>query len=146
VPPVGPFAEACFERGGRLFEYITPNGGGMGRIIDLNRFCRRLAPELHRRLQASPLAAERIVLPITTDLGGMIIAADSGRLRVEAADLPPRGCIRIPQPVLTKLAFGYDEPDKLLAREGVRLKAAQRLLLCTIFPRRQPYFWALDRF
>ena len=146
VPATGPFMESCFERGGRSFEYITPNGGGMARIIDFARFCRHIAPELRRRLQASTLPATRVVLPIMTELGGMIIVAGSGNLRVEAADALPSGCINIPQPVLTKLAFGYDEPDRLLARSGVWLKPAQRQLLCTIFPRRRPYFWALDRF
>jgi len=146
VPAIGRFAEACFERGGRMFEFIVPDGGGMARIIDLASFSRNLEPELQRRLRASPLAGKRIVLPIATELGGMVIEANSGTLQVEATGAAPRGCVSISQSLLTRLAFGYDEPDRLLERSGVRLKPAQRELLCTIFPRRRPYFWALDRF
>ena len=145
-PAVGTFAETCFERGGRRFEYITPNGGGMARIVNLRSFCRRITPELSRTLAASNLANASIALHLATDAGGLIIAAASGRLHAEPAALPPRGTIIMPQAVLVKLVFGYDHPERILARAGLRLRRAERQFICTLFPRRQPYFWALDRF
>ena len=52
----------------------------------------------------------------------------------------------MPQAVLVKLVFGYDHPERILARAGLRPRRAERQLICTLFPRRQPYFRALDRF
>ena len=146
APPVGVFSDTCFERGGRRYAYINPNGGGMARIINLKHFCHRLTRELRFRLQASPLAGASICVHLATELGGIIIAADSGLVSADAAPLPARGAVRMPQGVLTRLLFGYDDPEQTLARAGIRMKEPQRQLLCTLFPRRVPYFWPLDRF
>jgi GNAT superfamily N-acetyltransferase len=123
---------------------------GMARIIDLEETFRVCAPELSRRLVNSGCNRTRAALTFATDTGKATLLISGGKVRVaREAKLPERRhsmTAKMPQTILTRLLFGYGDPDATASGEGVSVPVKARPLLRALFPRGYPYNWPADRF
>jgi hypothetical protein len=129
----------------------APQAGAMIRTLSLRRTLAQIAPELSRRLKASPLAAwrgrllmadarERVTLAIA---GGKVAVADAGR----AAGGRPAGrhAIRGGEHV-AQLLIGTDGPQEIVEAAGMRLSGDARALVGALFCAQHPTLNAPDRF
>jgi len=147
------FAEYA-QRWGATWTIAYPRyGDGMMRIMNQQALFEKLAPELTRRLAASPLASYSGRLVLETNLGITILAREHGQVTAQpgtaheaSAPLPGDVRLELSQDKLAQLIAGYRSARDVLNSAGVSLSGEGFPLLDTLFPKGMPYIWQPDRF
>ena len=152
IPPDAPAARFARQLCAvELIERTRPNGGWMGRIINLPRTIEKLLPELEARLRESPHAGWTGRLRLETDIGQVTLAASQGRLAL-GRHARTSLVARMRQDDLIQLLFAYVTPAEVAARahiahQGRRgIDAEAYSLLKALFPPRVSYIAGLDWF
>jgi predicted acetyltransferase len=145
APPDHPFVEFCQQLGCRLMVQYNPNGGAMGRIINLAPCFRRLAPALARRLRSSPVDWSGL-LAIETDIGTVALRIVGDEVSCRELGGPADARLHIGQSVLTQLLFGYRSVSAVLGAGVASLRGAPVELIQALFPRGNAYVWRADYF
>jgi len=118
-----------------LVTETVPNGGWMGRVINLRNMMEKLLPELQARIQASSFAGWVGRLRIETDIGQVTLTFSQGRLAL-GRHMRESLVTRIAQTDLIQLIFSYATPTDVIARQGIHLDAETTGLLNALFPQR----------
>ncbi len=145
MPPDHPFAEFAQRYGVEWTVTYTRHGAGMMRILNQQPLFEAIAPELERRLAASPLAGHTGVLALQTDLGMTTLHFAAGHVTVNgetSADM----CLTLPQSALMQLLMGYRRARDVLNDPAVSLTGTGLPLLDALFPKGSPYPWLADHF
>ncbi len=109
------------------------------RIVNLHTLFEKLAPELSRRLGASPLAGWSGALAIAASDERIVLGIERGRVEVRAA---AAGTV-VPNaieggPELAQLVVGGEPPHETVAAAGIALRGAAGTLLDALFPPQHP--------
>jgi len=131
--------------GGHLKKGWRKNGGGMVRILDLERTMRAALPTLSQRLKTAGLLESCPSLRLVTDLGDCVLAPGKDGLALDSA--AKKGSrIQMSQGVLCRLLMGYETVDAAQDREDVSMPKRTLPFLEALFPVGHPYCWRPDRF
>lgn len=145
MPTDHPFAEFAQRYGVEWTVTYPRYGAGMMRILNQQPLFETLAPELERRLAASPLAGYTGALALQTDLETTTLYLAAGHVSVageSAADLR----LTLPQSALMQLLMGYRRTRDVLNDPAVSLTGAGLPLLNVLFPKGASYPWLADHF
>lgn len=145
MPPDHPFGEFAQRYGVEWTVTYPRHGAGMMRILNQQPLFETLAPELERRLAASPLAGHMGALALETDLGTTTLHFADGRVTV-GGDATAGVRLTLPQSALMQLVIGYRRARDVLNDPAVSLTGAGRPLLDALFPKGAPYPWLADHF
>jgi GNAT superfamily N-acetyltransferase len=153
-PPEGVVAAAAMRQDARVDLRWSGCGSSMARVLDVERLCRALVPELTLRAQAArlPIAGtlriETEIGAVTLDVGpdGVSVVSERGApggdRRPPAADF----FVRLSQADLARLVLGVFPPGDMLARLSTPPDAVTAELIGVLFPRRHPHMWLPDRY
>ncbi len=145
IPPDHPFAEYV-QRFGAVWTIIYPrHGSGMLRLLNLQPFFEKIAPELERRLALSHATGYSGALTFQTDLGTLALVIYKGKVHVED-DARTDLRLELSQDRLTQLAIGYRSPRDMLNDPQVIAHGDVLPLLDILFPKGVPYVWVADHF
>jgi RNA polymerase sigma factor (sigma-70 family) len=108
------------------------------RIVNLHTLFEKLAPELSRRLGASPLAGWSGALAIGAADERIVLEIERGRVEVRAA-----AGTAVPNAIeggseLAQLVVGGESPHETVAAAGIALRGAAGHLLDVLFPPQHP--------
>ena len=125
-------------------------GGPMMKIVNLRRAFEKIAPELGRRLGASPLRSYRGRLAVEGDAQRIVLGIDDGRVEVAAdagdgARMRPDGTVAAGAG-LARLVIGDGDPMRVCRQSGIGLSGDARDLLPVLFPDQEPSTILWDRF
>ncbi len=126
-----------------MVAWTRPNGGWMGRIINLQSTVEKLFPELEARLADSQFTGWSGRLRLETDLGQITLAFSQGK---PALGRHTRSSLvaQVDQANLIQLMFAYATPEEVAARQGVQIDPEAIPLLRALFPQRVCCLAGLD--
>lgn len=148
LPPDHAFAQFA-QRYGIEWAVACPRyADGMGRICNQQPLFSKLAPELARRLAASPLAGHTGRVTLATDLGTTRLAFQDGALTVTAGtEAPPSApSLALSQDKLMQLLMGYRTVRDVANDPEVDVTDESVPLLSVLFPQHTAYMWLADHF
>jgi predicted N-acetyltransferase YhbS len=145
IPPEGPLAAAAAYEGGQITAVYTRGGDFMGRVLDVERLLRQLLPELAARTRAAKLSF-RGCLRFATDEGAASLSIAPDGVSMELDERGRQLTVELPQTTLARLCLGGFDPGDLLARLPKQPDYEAASLLQTLFPRRTPHIYPMDRF
>ncbi|HID07761.1 MAG TPA: hypothetical protein EYP10_11520, partial [Armatimonadetes bacterium] len=147
MPPDHPFAIYLRRYDCNVIERFAKTGGGMMRIINLEKLFAKIAGELSQRLRASTLCNWAGAFGIITDIGSVQVNIASQRVIIEplsgGATYPT---IELPQGKLIQLVVGYCDIATIALDNDVNVSPDLTPLLDALFPLGYPYIWWSDRF
>ncbi len=133
LPPDDRFARVLHRRGARCIVKRPNTGGGMAKIINLNRFCQILRPMFLNRSRALPATEVPSHVSFEGEESATISLHGTARPITISASLS----------TITQLFFGYLLPaDTLSLLPATR----RRESLLTLFPSTYPFMYLRDRF
>lgn len=141
LPYHAPLAAALRSLGCREESTHRANGGWMVRVIDAAGVFRALAPELGRRLQASPLASWSGALVVSTGDSGVELRLREGHVDVRrhSGPAPDNGtAVSIATDALGQLVLGSRAPAEIAAAGRLELPGAAPALVDVLFPPQLP--------
>lgn len=122
----------------------------MMKIVNLRRAFEKIAPELARRLEASPLRGYRGRLALEGDRERVVLVLTNGRVEVmrdagggEAALADGKIAAGAD---LARLVIGDGDPARVCRQSGIELSGDARDLLPVLFPDQEPSTVLWDRF
>jgi predicted acetyltransferase len=144
TPPGHPFSRYLETLTSRHETRRVEGRGGMMAFVDIGETLENAIPEWEERLRRSALATERAEVTLQVDKASYRVRATHGAIDVSTN----RGTnkVRITDGDLMRVFTGYIRMEDLLAQERRTITATARQLLATLFPKRDPYVWPLDRF
>ncbi|NOZ19994.1 MAG: GNAT family N-acetyltransferase [Planctomycetes bacterium] len=143
IPPDHPMAEYCIRFGCQYLMRYHKNADGLGRVINVGSFVRKMLPEWERLLSRSELAGKEGSLALSVDGRAMRLLSKKGRLALEETPRRVKGALRLTAQQFLQAAVGYAGLGAKLAE----LKGAgPRRMAEVLFPRRCPYLWRTDGF
>lgn len=144
IPSDHPFGEFV-QRYGAKWKITYPRyGSGMMRILNQQALFEKIAPEMERRLAASPLSGYTGTLALSTDLGTTSLAFGGGKLTVGAVDAAMR--LELSQDRLVQLVMGYRSVRDAINDVDVEVMGDALALLNALFVKGYPYIWVADQF
>ena len=146
LPLDHPFAIFARRFGYSASANYPRNGGGMGRIINLQSLFQKLLPELNRRLsEASPGQDQSGSLSLVTEIGTIGLSVTGDQVSLDD-DSGATARLQVPQAVLTQLLLGYRTVDDVLADPEVKMKGEALPILQLLPCRDFAYMWKQDHF
>ncbi len=144
LPYADPLCRLLSQGNCRVEVRHRKNGGAMIALLNLPQLLGKIAGELTRRLQASPLAGWEGALRIDGPEQAAMLILAGGRVRVT----PPADTPHVVHggPALAQLLIGTDTPREIAATAPLRLSGDAALLLETLFPAQHPMLSNWDRF
>lgn len=147
APPDEPFIEYLRRFGSQVLAAYSKSGGGMLRIMSLERLFEKLAPELSDRLRRSPLAGWGGRLILETDIGTVPLDIQACRVEVDTSGPEAsRHVVTIPQHKLIQSITGFRDIATLALDDDVRCPSDALPVLRALFPQGYPHMWHDDRF
>lgn len=145
IPPEGPLAAAATYEGGSTRSVYTRGGDFMGRVLDLDRLIDQMLPEFSARVAAARLSF-RGWLTFETELGQASLFIGPDGVSLDGSSAASKLTVALPQATLARLCLGGYDPQDVIARlpDPVEPQAAD--LLLSLFPRRHPHIYSMDRF
>ncbi len=136
VPPDHPFADVAKVYGATLTSSYSWSGGGMARVISLEKALEQIAPELERRSRGldGDLTLEVEGEAVTIRVRDGSVKVEEGSSSVNLVKLGPGDA--------AQLILGYRDPFELLSSVEAR---GQVGLCAALFPKSTPYVWQPDR-
>ncbi len=135
LSPTHPASRLAVELGAEFSRTTRATGGGMMRILGLQRTVEKVRPELEARWAGSPLAGRRVEVTFDTDLGWAELAlAPCGHRRGPSI----RGRVRLRQDRLVQLLVGYQPADRLAGCADVRIPRRLVRAMEILFPEYHP--------
>jgi predicted acetyltransferase len=124
---------------------MARDSGGMMTIVNLGETLESMIPEWESLLIASAACDFRTEVTLVVD------SAAPYRLRVnrgavDVANVVGKNKVSLSSRDLMQLLSGYRFLDEILDSERRILTQEARQLLATLFPKRTPYVWLMDRF
>jgi hypothetical protein len=145
IPPQGPIAAAATYEGGSIRSVYTRGGDFMGRVLDLDRFIDQMLPEFSARIAAARLSF-RGWLTFETELGRASLFIGPDEASREGGANGDNLMVALPQATLARLCLGGFDSQDVIARLPNPIEPRAVPLLLTLFPRRHPHIYPMDRF
>lgn len=145
MPSEGPLAAAATYEGGEVLAIYTRGGDFMGRVLDVDRLLQQLLPEFSARVQATaqPFNGQ---LTLRTELGESSLFFTPAGVVAEGPATGAHLTVELPQVMLARLCLGGFDNIDVLTRLPQQPSPAAAHLLRTLFPRRFPHIYPMDRF
>jgi len=144
VPPSHVFARYFLDHPSLHEIQVLSDGGGMMAIINQSEMVESLIPEWEALIAGSVLRDART--EVTLNIQGEPIRIRVIKGAVDCAPSPGRSRVEVTDREMLHLITGYRHAEDLLATRQFTVGDEARLLLATIFPKRNPYVWPFDRF
>lgn len=144
TPPGHPFSHYLEAFASKHETRRAEGQGGMMAFVDIGESLETAIPEWEDRLRRSALGSERAEVTLQVDKVPFRVRATRGA--VDVSPIAGTNKIGISGRDLMRVFTGYIRIEDLLAQERRNITAAARHLLATLFPKRDPYVWPLDRF
>lgn len=141
LPPTDPFMLYCRRFGCSVTTSFHRDRGGMARVCNLRSTMERLLPELEERLPAGAPG-----LWLETDLGGLGLVREGTGLRLTEERQEGLPALCLPQSLLTVLLLGYRSVEEVAADRACKAEPGAIELAQALFPLREPFIPAPDRF
>ncbi len=144
LPASHPFVQYCQTLGARVTATYRRNAGAMARIINFESWAKKMCREWSARLAQSKFKDYTGALGIACDLGRISVAISKGKAAL--GHKPTRRVVKADPRVFAQLTFGYRTVAN--ARLTGELDASPRdaELLAAMFPPREAWVSASDRF
>lgn len=142
LPPSHPFIRYLLQYRSDHEMHVSRDSNGMLAVVNIEETLECMIPEWESRLKASPDLCTEITLIV--DRKPYRIRVRHGVVDVAATNGSNK--ISLSRAELAQLMAGARHPDELLAVKRRVVNAAGTALLATIFPKRTPYIWLIDRF
>lgn len=144
APPAHPIARFLLQFRSTHEMRITHNEGGMMAFVNLEEALESMIPEWEHLLDGSAVRNDRIEITFVVDAKPLRLRAHRGAISIAPAS--GQNKLSLTAAELMHLVTGYSYVEDLLERKRRILSAAARNFLHTIFPKRTPFVWPLDRF
>ena len=144
LPPSHPFIEYCRSLGATVHTTYRRDAGGMGRIINLDSWARKMCPEWTARLQAPRHRGHSGSLAIECELGCACLDIRDGKVTL-GGNAGGHG-VHGPQSVVAQFAFGYRSVASVCLAGEIQARPPDVKLLAALFPEQQAWVWPADRF
>jgi hypothetical protein len=120
------------------------SGGPMIRVISLQRFARRLLPELEQRLRDSYLSDWCGDLSVDDSQEAVTLRIKQGNIELLSGTWSENSISG--GEAIVQLLFGTDEPQETIDAGGIRLRGQAKFLIPVLFPNQHPALSFWDRF
>lgn len=117
---------------------------GMMAFVNIGEALESLMPEWENLLESSALRDQRIETTLLVD--GEAYRIRANKCAIDVAQTIGSNKITLTKHNLMHLVTGYRHPEDILDEKRRMLTPQARNLIQTIFPKRNPYVWLLDRF
>ena len=144
VPPTHALARFLLQYKSIHEMHILGIPYGMMAFVNLGETLESLIPEWESLLAQSGLRDVRVETTLLVDKDSYRIRANKGA--IDVAQAAGANKITLSEPNLMHLITGYRYPEDTLNEKRRMLIPHARALIETIFPKRHPYVWLLDRF
>ncbi|MEK7793226.1 MAG: GNAT family N-acetyltransferase [Candidatus Hydrogenedentota bacterium] len=144
TPPGHPFSHYLESFASRHETRRAEGQGGMMAFVDVGETLETAIPEWEERLRRSALGSERAEVTLQVDKIPYRVRATRGA--IDVSPIAGTNKVGFSGRDLMRVFTGYIRTEDLLAQERRNITAAARHLLATLFPKRDPYVWPLDRF
>ncbi|NLN93762.1 MAG: GNAT family N-acetyltransferase [Candidatus Hydrogenedens sp.] len=144
LPPLHPLARSFVLLESDHTTRISRNCHGMMTILDVGDTFKAMKPEWEHRLKRYAPRDFSSEVTLLTEKEAWRIRCEEGR--IEIAPQGGKNKLSLTRQELTQLLVGYRHLEELLCSGRRPLPHSSRLLLETLFPKRFPYIWTLDRF
>ncbi|MCC6145749.1 MAG: GNAT family N-acetyltransferase [Candidatus Hydrogenedentes bacterium] len=145
VPPQHPFTNHLIRYRSIHETRMTRDGGGMMALVNLGETLESMIPEWESLLQVSAAREFRTEVTFVID-GAATYRVRVNRGAVDIANSAGKNKLSLSSRDLLQLLTGYRFLDEILNSERRILTLESRQLLASIFPKRTPYVWLMDRF
>ena len=116
----------------------------MARVIELESTFRKLIPTIETRLAGTEVEFRGEGLEFVTDIGSVCLQQRVKRLILANANTKSK--VRIDQPDLVQLLFGYRSVEDLLIEREIQVIKKHTSAVSALFPKQNPYMWWCDRY
>ena len=144
LPPDHDFTQTIMWFGGDVGMGYSRNGGGMGRIINLDRTIDKMLPEWTARLGRSPMKNWRGTITLKTEIGSAVLSIRAGLVR--RSKRAGGHVIGIPQNALLQAILGFRSIEAILTKRSIAVDSDLMPVLDALFPQRCPSTWGVDGF
>ncbi|HUW62918.1 MAG TPA: GNAT family N-acetyltransferase [Candidatus Bathyarchaeia archaeon] len=144
VPPTHALARVLLQYKSIHEMHILGIPYGMMAFVNLGEALESLIPEWENLLEQSALRDVRVEATLLVDKNAYRIRANKGA--IDVAQAAGANKVTLSASNLMHLATGYRHPEDVLDEKRRMLTSEARALIETIFPKRNPYVWLLDRF
>jgi len=144
VPPTHALARFLLQYKSSHEMHILGVPYGMMALVNIGETLESMIPEWESQLEQSALRDERIEFTILLDREPYRIRANKGAIDVAQVTGPNK--VTLTRANLIYLITGYRYAEDILNEKRRMLTPHSRALVETIFPKRNPYVWLLDRF
>ncbi|MFY9985226.1 MAG: GNAT family N-acetyltransferase [Chthoniobacterales bacterium] len=120
------------------------SGGPMIRAISLQRFTRRLLPELEDRLRRSHLSGWSGDLLVDDSQEAVTLRIKQGKIELLPGSRSENSISG--GEAIAQLMFGTDDPQETIDSGGIRLRGQAKFLVPVLFPNEYPALSFWDRF
>lgn len=142
VPPSHPFVRYLLQYRSDHEMHVSRDSNGMIAVVNIEETLECMIPEWESRLvEAKDLCAEATLV---VERKPYRIRAHHGAVNVVAMNGTNK--VSLSRVELAQLISGARHLDEMLAVKRRAVNASGTALLTTIFPRRTPYIWHIDRF
>ncbi len=142
MPPSHPFVRYLLQYRSDHEMHVSRDSNGMMAVVNVEETLECMIPEWESRLAGAAdhcaeitLIVERSPYRIRAHHGAVDVAAMNGINKISLTKVE-----------LAQLLAGARHPDEMLAVKRRAVNASGTLLLATLFPRRTPFVWHIDRF
>ena len=144
VPPDHPLARYLRQYTSVHETRVVRERGGMMAFVHIGETLENMIPEWEGALMRGPLRESKIEITLLADGAPHRIRANRGALDI--AQVAGRNKFGITERELVQLLTGYRHVEDILGARRRLLTSDSRAFLHAVFPKRDPYVWALDRF
>lgn len=144
VPPTHSLARFLLQYQSIHEMHILGVPYGMMALVNTGETLESMIPEWESHLQHSALRDQRIEATLLVDREAWRIRANKGA--IDVAQATGSNKITLTPGNLIHLITGYRHAEDILNQKRRMLTPNARALVETIFPKRNPYVWLLDRF
>lgn len=145
APPSHPFIAYLLQFKSTHEMRLKRNEGGMMAFVNLPEALEMLLPEWESVLEQAALRDAHVEVTLLVDRKPYLLRAHHGALDVTPG-ASGKNKVSLSGAEFMHLVTGYRYCEEILAARRRSLTADARALMHTLFPKRTPYVWAMDRF
>ncbi len=145
APPSHPFIQYLVQFKSTHQMRVQRNEGGMMAFVNLPETLEMLLPEWENLVQGTAVHEEHVEVTLLIERSPYRVRAHRGAIDI-APGVSGKNKVSLSSAEFMHLVTGYRYCEEILSVRRRTLTASARTLLHTLFPKRTPFVWAIDRF
>ena len=113
-------------------------------LLDVGETLEHMIPEWEKHLASSASRDYRTEFCLVVDRTPFRVRANKGS--IDVAEVSGQNKVSVSSVDLLHMVVGYEHLEDILAKQRRLIAPKARSLLTSLFPKRDPYVWRLDRF